>query len=59
MEAVVATSKLIEKRGDLVTRLENSSLVLKKKLAKERLVKFTKPDPRKEISELILKTHKK
>ena len=36
MEAVVATSKLIEKRGDLVTRLENSSLVLKKKLAKER-----------------------
>tara|TARA_Y100000588_G_C14200458_1_gene902234 strand:- start:272 stop:1282 length:1011 start_codon:yes stop_codon:yes gene_type:complete len=29
------------------------------KLAKERLVKFTKPDPRKEISELILKTHKK
>ena len=36
MEAVVATSKLIEKRGDLVTRLEISSLVLKKKLAKER-----------------------
>lgn len=29
------------------------------KLAKERLVKFTKPDPRKEISELIIKTHKK
>ena len=36
MQVVVATSKLIEKRGDLVTRLENSSLVLKKKLAKER-----------------------
>ena len=36
MQTVVATSKLIEKRGDIVTTLENRSLLLKKKLAKER-----------------------
>ena len=29
------------------------------RLAKERLIKFTDPDPRKEISELILKAHRK
>ena len=29
------------------------------RLAKERLIKFTDPDPRKEISKLILKTHRK
>ena len=35
MQTVVATSKLIEKRGDIVTTLENRSLLLKKKLRKK------------------------
>ena len=59
MPAYFGDKEFVKKVKKFYTLTDKERIEKVNELAKERLTKFTKPDPRKEISKLILKTHGK